>query len=450
MKLLARFYDPTSGAIRIDGHDLREVTQRLAPQARSASCRRRASCSRGTVRENIAYGRPDATDEDVRAAAEAVGAAPFIEALPLGYDTPVQERGVRLSIGQRQLVALARALLHDPRLLILDEATSSVDLATEERIEEAIATVLDRSHVVRRGAPPVDHPAGRPDRRPRERRALSRSATTTSCSPAQAGTGRCTATGSRPRACDRRAGNYDVPVNTLLPILQRFLPIVAVVLISVLAHRLVPPSVGILPASSSSRASWWWRCGSFRAASSTGTRARPPPRRAEMARVTVLGLGNMGSALARSFESAGRATTGWTRSGDAGTPAAACAASDLVVGCVLDYAATYEVLAAPGVTETLAGKTCRAAGDRRPGRRPRDGDVGRRRRRHLPRRLDRHVPRADRRRADHHLLLRRPRGLRTAPRDARRAGRPGRRSSASRSEARPPPTWPGCRSSTAT
>jgi ABC-type multidrug transport system fused ATPase/permease subunit len=141
VKLLARFYDPTSGAIRIDGHDLRDVTQDslrrqigIVPQE--------GFLFATTIRENIAYGRPDASDEEVRAAAAAVGAAPFIDALPLGYDTPVQERGVRLSIGQRQLVALARALLHDPRLLILDEATSSVDLATEERIEEAIATVL--------------------------------------------------------------------------------------------------------------------------------------------------------------------------------------------------------------------------------------------------------------------------------------------------------------------
>jgi len=141
VKLLARFYDPTGGAIRIDGRDLRDIRQ--------ASLRRQIGIVpqegflfAGTIRDNIVYGRPDASDAEVCAAAEAVGAADFIEALPLGYATPVQERGVRLSIGQRQLVALARALLHDPRLLILDEATSSVDLATEERIEEAIATVL--------------------------------------------------------------------------------------------------------------------------------------------------------------------------------------------------------------------------------------------------------------------------------------------------------------------
>jgi ABC-type multidrug transport system fused ATPase/permease subunit len=141
VKLLARFYDPTSGAIRIDGHDLRDVTQTSLRQ-QIGIVPQEGFLFATTIRENIAYGRPEATDDQVRAAAVAVGAAPFIEALPLGYDTPVQERGVRLSIGQRQLVALARALLHDPRLLILDEATSSVDLATEERIEEAIATVL--------------------------------------------------------------------------------------------------------------------------------------------------------------------------------------------------------------------------------------------------------------------------------------------------------------------
>jgi ATP-binding cassette subfamily B protein len=141
VKLLARFYDPTSGSIRIDGRDLRDVS-RASLRRQIGIVPQEGFLFASTIRENIAYGRPEATDEEVRAAAEAVGAAAFIEALPLGYDTPVQERGVRLSIGQRQLVALARALLHDPRLLILDEATSSVDLATEERIEEAIATVL--------------------------------------------------------------------------------------------------------------------------------------------------------------------------------------------------------------------------------------------------------------------------------------------------------------------
>jgi ABC-type multidrug transport system fused ATPase/permease subunit len=148
VKLLARFYDPTSGRITVDGHDLRDVTV--------ASLRRQLGIVpqegflfAGSVRENIAFGRPGATDEEIRAAAEAVGATGFIDALPDGYDTDVQERGSRLSIGQRQLVAFARALLADPRILILDEATSSVDIPTEARIEEALETLLrDRTAFV--------------------------------------------------------------------------------------------------------------------------------------------------------------------------------------------------------------------------------------------------------------------------------------------------------------
>ena len=96
----------------------------------------------GTVRDNIAFGRPDATDEDVAAAARAVGAEDFILELEDGYDTQVAERGSRLSIGQRQLVAFARALLADPRILILDEATSSVDIGTERRIELGLRRLL--------------------------------------------------------------------------------------------------------------------------------------------------------------------------------------------------------------------------------------------------------------------------------------------------------------------
>ena len=101
------------------------------------------------MRDNIAFGRPDATIEDVRAAAEAVGAAGFIEELEDGYDTEIQERGSRLSVGQRQLIAFARAFLSDPRLLILDEATSSVDIPTEAHIEHALRTLLhDRTSFV--------------------------------------------------------------------------------------------------------------------------------------------------------------------------------------------------------------------------------------------------------------------------------------------------------------
>ena len=96
----------------------------------------------GSVRENIAFGRPDATDDQVVAAATAVGADDFIRALEDGYDTELGERGSRLSLGQRQLVAFARALLADPRILVLDEATSSVDIGTERRIEVALRKLL--------------------------------------------------------------------------------------------------------------------------------------------------------------------------------------------------------------------------------------------------------------------------------------------------------------------
>jgi ATP-binding cassette subfamily B protein len=140
-KLLARFYDPRSGGITIDGHDLRDVTQ--------ASLRRQLGIVpqegflfAGTVTENIAFGRPGATREEVVRAAETVGAHDFILRLEEGYETDLQERGSRLSLGQRQLVALARALLADPRLLILDEATSSVDIGTEQKIERALRLLL--------------------------------------------------------------------------------------------------------------------------------------------------------------------------------------------------------------------------------------------------------------------------------------------------------------------
>ena len=140
-KLLARFYDPREGRITIDGTDLRDVTQEslrrqlgIVPQE--------GFLFAGTVRENIAFGRPDASDEDVVAAARAVGAEEFILDLEDGYDTHVAERGSRLSLGQRQLVAFARALLADPRILILDEATSSVDIGTERRIELGLRRLL--------------------------------------------------------------------------------------------------------------------------------------------------------------------------------------------------------------------------------------------------------------------------------------------------------------------
>ena len=140
-KLLARFYDPLEGRITIDGHGLRTVTQQslrrqlgIVPQE--------GFLFAGTVRENIAFGRPGAGEEEIVAAARAVGAHEFILELEDGYETEVAERGGRLSLGQRQLVAFARALLADPRILILDEATSSVDIGTERRIEEALRRLL--------------------------------------------------------------------------------------------------------------------------------------------------------------------------------------------------------------------------------------------------------------------------------------------------------------------
>jgi ABC-type multidrug transport system fused ATPase/permease subunit len=140
-KLLARFYDPRDGRITIDGHDLRDVTQQslrrqlgIVPQE--------GFLFSGSVRDNIAFAKPEATDEEITAAAGAVGADTFIRELPEGYDTDVGQRGGRLSLGQRQLVAFARALLADPRILVLDEATSSVDIQTEQRIERALRRLL--------------------------------------------------------------------------------------------------------------------------------------------------------------------------------------------------------------------------------------------------------------------------------------------------------------------
>jgi ABC-type multidrug transport system fused ATPase/permease subunit len=140
-KLLARFYDPTDGRITIDGVDLRDVTQDslrrqlgIVPQE--------GFLFAGTVAENVAFGRRDATRAEVEAAVRAVGADEFVERLEDGYETQLGERGSRLSLGQRQLVAFARALLADPRVLILDEATSSVDIGTERKIEQALDRLL--------------------------------------------------------------------------------------------------------------------------------------------------------------------------------------------------------------------------------------------------------------------------------------------------------------------
>jgi ATP-binding cassette subfamily B protein len=140
-KLVARFYDPTEGAVLVDGHDLRDV-RAASLRSQMGIVPQEGFLFSGTVRDNIAFGRADATDEEVRAAAAAVGADEFIAGLEHGLDTEVGERGVSLSAGQRQLLAFARALVADPRILVLDEATSYVDLHREGRIESALRRLL--------------------------------------------------------------------------------------------------------------------------------------------------------------------------------------------------------------------------------------------------------------------------------------------------------------------
>lgn len=140
-KLLARFYDPSDGRVLLDGTDLRDLA---VPELRRGvvMVTQEAFLFSGTVAENIAIGRPEATREEIEGAAKAIGAHDFIAALPDGYDTDVRKRGGRISAGQRQLVAFARALLADPAVLILDEATSSLDIPGERAVQRAMATVL--------------------------------------------------------------------------------------------------------------------------------------------------------------------------------------------------------------------------------------------------------------------------------------------------------------------
>ncbi len=140
-KLVARFYDPQKGIVRIDGHDLRDLQQR-ALRHQLGIVPQEGFLFSGTVRDNIAFGRPDAGDEEIEAAAAAVGATGFIASLPNGLDTEIGERGIQLSAGQRQLVGFARALLAEPSILILDEATSNVDVRTEKVIEQGLERLL--------------------------------------------------------------------------------------------------------------------------------------------------------------------------------------------------------------------------------------------------------------------------------------------------------------------
>jgi ABC-type multidrug transport system fused ATPase/permease subunit len=140
-KLVARFYDPTEGRVLVDGYDLREVTGNSL-RSQMGIVPQEGFLFSGTVRENIAFAKPSASDDEIAAAARAVGADDFITALEHGYDTEVGERGVQLSAGQRQLLAFARALIADPRILVLDEATSNVDVRTENVIEHGLRRLL--------------------------------------------------------------------------------------------------------------------------------------------------------------------------------------------------------------------------------------------------------------------------------------------------------------------
>ncbi|WP_026374274.1 ABC transporter ATP-binding protein [Agrococcus lahaulensis] len=147
-KLVSRFYDPTDGAVKLDGVDLRELANDDLRRA-VVMVTQEAYLFSGTVADNIALGKPGASDEEIEAAARAVGAHGFIEALPDGYATDVNKRGGRVSAGQRQLLSFARAFLADPRVLILDEATASLDIPSERLVQEGLTTLLaDRTAII--------------------------------------------------------------------------------------------------------------------------------------------------------------------------------------------------------------------------------------------------------------------------------------------------------------
>ncbi len=140
-KLVARFYDVSQGSVSLDGVDVRDLSS-LDLHRAVVMVTQESFLFGGTVRDNIALGRPDATDAEIRAAAEAVGADGFIRAMPYGYNTEVNKRGGRVSAGQRQLISFARAFLADPEVLILDEATSSLDLPSERQVQEGLTSLL--------------------------------------------------------------------------------------------------------------------------------------------------------------------------------------------------------------------------------------------------------------------------------------------------------------------
>src|SRR5690606_34113910 len=142
MSLLQRFYDPSIGTVRIDGHALRDLKQHSVRRHLGVVLQESVLFD-DTVRANIAYGRPDATEEEIIAAAKAAHAHDFIQKLPGGYDSPVGERGSLLSGGERQRIAIARALLKDPKILILDEATSALDAESQALVQQALERLVE-------------------------------------------------------------------------------------------------------------------------------------------------------------------------------------------------------------------------------------------------------------------------------------------------------------------
>jgi ABC-type multidrug transport system fused ATPase/permease subunit len=147
-RLLCRFYDPQDGAVRVDGVDVRDLADADLRRA-VVMVTQENFLFAGSVADNIAFGRPDATRSEIEHAARAIGAHDFITALPDGYDTDVKKRGGRLSAGQRQLVAFARAFIADPAVLVLDEATSSLDVPSERMVQRALRTILaDRTALI--------------------------------------------------------------------------------------------------------------------------------------------------------------------------------------------------------------------------------------------------------------------------------------------------------------